>query len=231
MAIGGAEVSAAARAVGVARRLLRRPDPAAVLKRREKVKKELRRKAFKKKYIDQYEDRTFHAIRLGKLKSYPDTDTRRLPFGEPDWREIHIWRLDRRGLEIDLGYRRFVVKRGRARQRPPRGREENFVSLRKVGIIPYECIEHIEWSPTYEPYYTRPRLHVRYSWRRKSPFQKIVLYELSGYRGLYNELTGIKYCGYPLREKVKQFINQAKKNAKGRRLNRTSRKVTEEFLG
>jgi hypothetical protein len=231
MSIGGSELSVAARAIGAVRRLLRRPDPAAVLRRQAKVKKELRRKAFKKKYVEEYESyRTFHVIRVGKLKAYPDTDKRRVPWGKPHWFEIHIWRLDRRGLLVDLGDAPFIVSRGKARRAI--GEEwKSGVWLQMAGVIPYESIEHIEWSPSYEPYYTRPRFHVYYSPIRKSPFREVILYERSGYSGLYSELTGIKYRGYGSRERLKRFVETAKKTSRSRRLSRTSRKVTEEFLG
>jgi hypothetical protein len=181
--ISGSELTAAARALGAVRRLLRRPDPVAVLERREAVRQELE---------DNLDFGRGHApevvvIRLGKDDKYPETDDRLIGWAASPWFKFELKGCHDRGLEVYSAIEHVRIRRSRAR--PVRDTDARKVFI--VGRIPYERISFMDWNAANDPAYWLPRLHVAYG--RRGPFREVVVYDMPGHQGYEAELRGVEY--------------------------------------
>jgi hypothetical protein len=197
----GGELTLALRVAGGARKLLRRPPPVAVLKYREKVREEIREKLQRP---DSGGSPDTLLVRLSKKDHYPSTDS--LIFGlfrASPWFKFEAKGLHDRGFEVFAGIE-YVTFHNRKARRVSTSKPEP-PDCRKVwvvGRVPYERIAYIDWRP--DPYYSAPRLYVRYGWR--GPFREVVLYEESALsstvgregrrsdEGLY-EILDVEYQG------------------------------------
>lgn len=171
--ISGAEITAGARLIGAARRLLRRPDPVAVLKRRAEVKDEIRRNLYAKD-ANWGDPPEVIVVKLGKHDDYPNTDTRVFARGASDWFKAEIKGLHDRGVEVYSAIEYVVIENGKAR----RVRSDNDPGARKVwvvGRLPYERIAYIDWEP--DPGYHAPRFYVAYTVLRREAYREVVLYQ------------------------------------------------------
>src|SRR4051794_29095937 len=93
--ISGSELTAAARAAGAIRRALKRPDPVAVLERRQAVRQELEDNLH---FADESTPEVV-VIRLGKEDKYPKADERLISWSASPWSSLRsrrakivVWR-------------------------------------------------------------------------------------------------------------------------------------------
>lgn len=188
MPISGAELTIAARAVATLRRLLRRPDPLAVIKRREQVREELRTNL--RWPEKEHEAPEIMVVRVGKEDHRGKPDRRLLSLGASHWLKFEVKGVHERGFEVFDSIQYVTIGKGKAR-RVPVG--ETRADQRKIWVverIAYERIGHIDWQP--DPYYGGPRLYVAYG--RRGPFKEVALYEGSPSDYLY-EIQDVKYKG------------------------------------
>jgi hypothetical protein len=181
--ISGSELTAAARALGAVRRILKRPDPVAVLQRRQTVRQELEDKL----HFGGDHAPEVVVIRLGKDDKYPQTDERLIGWTASPWFKFELKGCHDRGLEIYSAIEHVRIRRSRAR--PARDTDARKVFI--VGRIPYERISFMDWNAANDPAYWLPRLHVAYG--RRGPFREVVLYDMSGHQGYEAELHGVTY--------------------------------------
>jgi hypothetical protein len=185
--ITGAELTTVAKAVGAARRALRRPDPVRVLKRRTAVRDEIKRNL---RWPERDEAPEVLVIRHTKYDDYGKPDNRIIARGASDWFKAEIKGLDERGLEVYSAIEYVVIRKGKAY----RVYDETRRGARKVwvvGRIPYERIAYMDWSR--DTRYAKPRFYVAYSWRREA-YREVVLYEGDPSTYLY-EMADVVYKG------------------------------------
>lgn len=192
MPISGAEISIATRVAGAVRRLFRRPDPVALLKRRAQVKEEMRRNLYAKD-ANWGDPPEVIVVKLGKHDKYPKTDTRRFPRGASDWFKAEVKDLHDRGLEVYSAIEHVVIKNGKARRVGDEVSDARKVWV--VGRIPYERVAHMDWEP--DPGYFAPRFYVVYTWIRRRVFKEIALYEQGrfGSDDYMYEIQDVNYVG------------------------------------
>jgi len=181
--IPGSELTAAARAFAALRRVLKRPDPVDVLKRRQAVRDDLEAHL----RLPKGAAPEIVVIRLGKEGKYPDPDTRLIGRGASPWFKFEVKGLSDRGLEVYTGIEHVRIRRSKARPVPDANARKVFI----VGRIPYERISFTDWKAETDPAYGLPRLHVAYG--RRGPFREVVLYDMPGYQDYEAELHGVKY--------------------------------------
>jgi hypothetical protein len=181
--ISGSELTAAARVAGAIRRALKRPDPVAVLKRRQVVRQELEDNL----RFDSESTPEVVVIRLGKEDKYPEADERLIGWGASPWFKFEVKACQDRGLAVYSSIQHVRIRRSRARPVA----NENARTVFVVGRIRYERISFIDWNAANDPAYWLPRLYVAYGWR--GPFRGVVLYDMPGYQGDEAELHGVKY--------------------------------------
>jgi hypothetical protein len=203
--ISGSELTAAARAAGAIRRALKRPDPVAVLERRQAVRQELEDNLH---FADESTPEVV-VIRLGKEDKYPKADQRLISWSASPWFKFEVKACQDRGLEVYSSIQHVRIRRSRARPLDDVTARKVFV----VGRIPYERISFMDWNAANDPAYGLPRLHVAYGWR--GPFREVVLYDMPGYQGYEAELKDVKYRAKKLGPWTRLFWN-----LKGRRLAR-----------
>lgn len=219
--ISGAELTAATKAARAVRRLLRRPDPVAVLKRRAEVKAEIRRNLYAKgaNWGDPPE---IIVIKLGKHDAYPNTDTRLIDRGASNWFKAEVKGLHDRGVEVYSSIERVVISKGNARRvfgaDAPKSRKV-FV----VARLPYERIAYIDWEP--DPTYQAPRFHVAYTPLRREAYREVVMYEQAVFDpddDFMLEIHDAKYVGEgggPIK-RLRRTIERLKFNVELRRQDR-----------
>jgi hypothetical protein len=181
--IPGSELTVAARGLAALRRVLKRPDPVDVLKRREAVRDDLERNL---RFGDDGAPEVV-VIRLGKESEYPDADDRLIGWSSSPWFKFEVKGLSDRGLEVYRRIEHVRIRRSKARPVDDTNARKVFV----VGRIPYERIAFTDWKAQNDPAYGLPRLHVAYG--RRGPFREVVLYDMPGYQGYEAELHGVKY--------------------------------------
>lgn len=218
MPISGGEVTVARRAVGLALKILKRPDPQRVVEHRTIVKRELRKNLDLPNWYDDSKDK--HAprvlvFRLGQ-NSYPDFVYR--VFRGDDWSKREVKGLHDRGLEVFTGIHEVAIDGRKARivkygKKPPKGARRN-VAI--VGRIPYERISHMDWDR--ENAEKLPVLHVTYG--RKGPIREWVVCELSNHD--YTELPYVK-----LKARRKGWISRARDR---RVMRKTDRQGEEDIV-
>jgi hypothetical protein len=147
--ISGSELTAAARAVGAIRRALKRPDPVAVLKRRQAVRQEL------EDNLRLGGDSTPEVvvIQLGKEDKYPEADERLISWSASPCFKFEVKACQDRGLAVYSSIQHVRVRRSRARPVADEDARKVFV----VGRIPYERISFMDWNAANDPAYWLPR--------------------------------------------------------------------------
>ncbi len=201
MPISGGEITAARRAFGLLRKVLKRPDPQRVIEHRTIVKRELRKHLDLPNWYDR--SREPHApdvlvFRLGQ-NSYPDVVYR--VFRPDDWSKLEVKGLHDRGLEVFTGIHEVAIDGRTARiveygKKPPKGMRRN-VAI--VGRIPYEWINHMDWDR--ENGEQLPVLHVAYG--RRGPIREWVVCGL--HEEDYSELPYVR-----LKARRKGWISRAR---------------------
>jgi hypothetical protein len=181
--ISGSELTAAARAAGAIRRALKRPDPVAVLKRRQAVRQELEDNL---RFGGESTPEVV-VIQLGKEDKYPASDERLISWSASPWFKFEVKACQDRGLAVYSSIQHVRIRRSRARPVDDENARKVFV----VGRIQYERISFMDWNAANDPAYWLPRLHVAYGWR--GPFSEVVLYDMPGYQDYEAELHGVKY--------------------------------------
>lgn len=174
MPFTGGELTLASRVLSALRKVLRRPEPVAVLRYRERMRDEIRRNLdWPSSGVPE-----IIVVRLSKKDEYPDTDS--LLFGlfrASPWFKHEVKRIHDRSLEVYASIETVSIHRRRARRAPVgktgTRKQDDERKVWVVGRIAYERIAHIDWEA--DPYYSAPRFYVNYGW--KGPFREIVLYE------------------------------------------------------
>jgi hypothetical protein len=183
--ITGAELSGAAKFFGWL--LRRRPDPVSRLRHSEAMRDALRAHLPAK---DSGEADEVIVVKLGKERKYGSADVRFIPWGSSAWHKFEVKGVEDQGLEVIVNIIDVCVKRGKAWRDHDETPGAQTVYL--VGRIPYERIKHVDWKP--DPYYSSPRLYVKYGSR--GPSQELLLYEMPrSPSGFLYELHGIHYKG------------------------------------
>jgi len=220
--ITGAELSVAARIGATLRRLFRRPDPVAVLRRREAIKKEIREHMA---LPDDDNVPEILVVKLGKHDEYGKPDKRIIGRGASDWFKTEVKELGDRGLEVYTSLQYVKIRKEKAYLVHP-DRTKGAIKVWVVGRIPYERIAHIDWEG--DPGYSSPRFYVRYDWRR-NPYREIALYIAE--RGEYPfEVPNVDYkgeSGGPIK-RLGRFAHRVRFNLM---LRRQDRKRRREFTG
>jgi hypothetical protein len=194
----GGELTAAARVASAIRKLLRRPDPVAVLKYRQRIREEIRENL----PSSGSSSPEIIVVRLSKKDRYPSTDS--LFFGlfkASAWTKTSVRRLHDRGLEVFIAIEEVTIRKGKARRAVGKKKGWRGAKPRKVwvvGRIPYERIAYIDWEP--DPAYSSPRFYVNYGPR--GPYREVALYESSPWPGQETrgrpdlfEVHDVKYQG------------------------------------
>lgn len=213
--VSGGEVTAAARALGLVRKVLKRPDPQRIVEHRTIVKRELRRHLDLPNWFDRSGEQ--HApevlvFRLGQ-NTYPDVSYR--VFRPDDWMKYEVKGLHDRGLEVFTGIHEVAIRNEKARliehgKKPPRGARRTVAA---VGRIPYEWINHMDWD--LDNAEMLPVLHVAYG--RKGPCREWVPCELSTHH--YSELSGVRF-----KVRRKGWLHHVRSNRRLRKMDREHRK-------
>jgi hypothetical protein len=181
--ITGSEFSIAARAASIARRVFRRPDPVAVIKRRQAMRDEIEARL----RLPASGAIEIVVIRVGDEAKYPNVDSRFLGLASPPWRKFEVKGFHDRGLEVNESIRHVRIKKSRARRVHDGTARKVFV----VGRIPYERIAVIDWNRGNDRAYNRVRFYVACGWR--GPSRDFVLYDMPDRDGHLAELRGVKY--------------------------------------
>jgi len=182
--ISGGELTAAARVAGAIRRVLKRPDPVAILRRRQEVRDEIRTNLT---WPEKDSSPEILVIRVGKDDEYPKPDNRLLQLGASPWHKFEVKGLHDRGLEVFLPITRVRFRKGVARE--VEHTDEGGHQVFPVGRIPYERIDVMDWQP--DPAYGAPRFYVAYG--RRGPIKETVLYERRYDDNYLFEIHDVKY--------------------------------------
>lgn len=171
-------------------KVLRRPDPVAVLKRREELRRELCEHLDLPGPAEQPKppgeavpELLVVKLRPRKRWAYPKTDGRLVQLTASSGFKYEVKDVADAHLEVFAAALEVVIARGKARRTT--GGNGKFVYL--VGRIPLESIHHVDWSP--DPTNWSPRLYVDYGW--SGPLREVALYEVRG--GYLLELTGVTW--------------------------------------
>lgn len=194
-------------------KVLRRPDPVAVLKRREALRRELREHLDLPGPAEQPKppgeavpELLVVKLRPRKRWAYPKTDGRLLQFTASSWFKYEVKDIADAHLEVFAAALEVVIDHGKARRTA--GGDGDFVYL--VGRIPLESIHHVDWSP--DPTNWRPRLYVDYPW--SGPLREVALYEDRG--GYLFELTDVEWKR-PRRNYLREFRYELERRREARR--------------
>jgi hypothetical protein len=127
---------------------------------------------------------------LRRKDTYPDLDNSLR--GISPWFKVELKGTYFRGLEVFLSVQRVVVDRNVAR--PAHGEEQGARNVYVVGRIPYTAIEAIDWEG--DEYYGFTHVYCRF--RRKGPYEAVVLYDtrahqLGGGREYHERLEGARW--------------------------------------
>jgi hypothetical protein len=188
----GAELGAGVKVGAALLRLLGRPEPESVLKRRAEVKAEIRSNLYAED-ANWGEPPEIVVIKRGKHDAYPEVRTPLIGRGASDWFKSEVRELHDRGLALTTSIEHVIVEKGKARRVRFDDPDPRQQKVWLVGRIPYERIRYLDWEP--DPAYGAPRFYVAYTRFRRKVFRDVVLYE-GGFDGAYAyELHGVKYIG------------------------------------
>jgi hypothetical protein len=166
---------------------LKKPDPKLVLKRRQELKNEFQRKLPPRNTSGVHCEAIIRD--LGRMDSYPDTDTG--DKGISPWFKVEIKGLYHRGVEAFISSPRYVLQDEDGRWEFTKYEDDpRKVVAYPVGRIPFDLIEYVDWEG--DEYYPYPHIYCRFKGPRGSPYEEIpffakysdsnVLIEVEGFR-------------------------------------------------
>jgi hypothetical protein len=164
----GVLVGPALRLAGWITNRFKKPDPVQILQRREKWKREFEEHLPKP---NKFGVRCDAIIRdIDRMDLYPNIDEKGK--GISPWFKVEIKGLYERGVEAFISMPQCV-------KRLPTGEwtfcdyeDPEKVTAYPVGRIPFDLIEHVDWSG--DQYYYDPHIYCRF--KRGQPYEKIVFY-------------------------------------------------------
>lgn len=196
-----ANVSRIARLAGLLRKLLGRPEPAAVLKRRGELVAEFEREmpglpAVPRDSGGEPPDVMLIPHARYKQAAKLPVDRRLIAFRPWCWTIVAVAALDQDqgALVVHLGHPLHVKINSRGTAREVWGSDaDDAQAVFLLGLLPLEKIRYIDWHEATD--YQTPRFYGQYRWR--SPIRQVFAWEV--------EASQDQFKRYPRIEEIKRF--------------------------
>ena len=158
----------------------KKPDPVAVLQRRDQWRAEFQEHLRSKDQAGTHGDAIIRDVK--RMDRYPDIDEKAK--GISAWFKVEVKGLYHRGLEVFINVESLVFEEKHDGWRSGRYDEPGAVNALLVGRIPFDVIRTVTWDG--DEYYPFPHIYCDFSKRHGQPYEELVFYRAQdGSRGTY----------------------------------------------
>ena len=149
----------------------KKPDPVAILKRRDELRKEFEQKLPRRDKYGVAGDAIIRDIK--RVDNYPETDEEGK--GVSPWFKVEVKGLYHRGLEVFMSWPKSINQGDDGEWSFCHYKDPGAVTAYTVGRMPFDLIQHVDWEG--DEYY--PNVHVYCQFKNGEPYEEVLFYRKS----------------------------------------------------